>query len=160
MRTLVLNVTYEPLSVVAGRRAVVLLLHGRVDVVEPSAQSMRTPTSEVVVPSVVRIRRYVKVPRYRSIPLTRRTVFARDEGRCQYCGGPAECIDHVLPRSRGGVHSWDNVVAACHACNTAKADRLLDETPLLLTRPPGRPGHWVTALGTADPRWMPYLAAV
>ena len=89
-------------------------------------------------PSVIRLRTFVKVPFRRRAPLNRRGIFARDDQRCQYCGAAAESIDHVIPRSRGGQHSWDNVVAACRPCNVRKRDRLLPETTM---RPAPQPRH-------------------
>ena len=111
-------------------------------------------------PSVVRLCHYVKVPYVARVALNRRAVFARDGHRCQYCGAAAENIDHVIPRSRGGEHVWENVVASCRPCNAAKEDRLLSETHLKLRRQPFAPKEtiWiVVAVGTVDPAWAPYL---
>jgi 5-methylcytosine-specific restriction endonuclease McrA len=116
----------------------------------------------VPVPSVIRLRHYVRVP-YRSVvPLSRRAVFARDGHRCQYCDRAAENIDHVVPRSRGGPHAWENVVASCRACNSRKEDRLLSEAGLRLPHPPREPkaNLWIVAsAGSIDPDWEPYLPA-
>ena len=90
-------------------------------------------------PSVIRLRYFVRVPFQRRCTLSRRAVFARDEHRCQYCGEHADSIDHVMPRSRGGQHVWENVVAACRACNIRKRDRLLEETTMHLARRPSAP---------------------
>jgi len=92
--------------------------------------------------------------------LSRRAVFVRDGHRCQYCGANAENIDHIVPRSRGGEHVWENVVAACRPCNTRKEDRLLHEVGLVLRRKPMAPREltWiVVAVGTVHPHWEPYL---
>jgi 5-methylcytosine-specific restriction endonuclease McrA len=157
---LVLNATYEPLCVVSARRAVVLVLGAKAEVVHDSGDRMRAATLTVVVPSVVRLTTYVRVPVRRRAPLNRRAVFARDGGRCQYCAGPAESIDHVVPRSRGGQHVWENVVAACRSCNTRKRDHLLSETRMALRHRPAVPREltWVTvAAGTVPTAWEPYL---
>ena len=121
---------------------------------EPSCSSSRTrPRSstttarpsdsehlEIAVPSVIRLRYFVRVPYQRRAPLSRRAVFLRDGGRCQYCGDKAESIDHVIPRSRGGEHTWENVVAACERCNSSKRDRFLEDTTMRLRhRPAGAP---------------------
>lgn len=159
-RALVLNATFEPIGVVAARRALVLALGEKVDVLAATGEVMVSARLQVPVPSVVRLRYYVKVPYQRVAPLSRRALFARDHGRCQYCGGAAESIDHVLPRSRGGLHVWDNVVAACRRCNTAKGNRLLSETALRLrTRPRAPEGPvWVQlAAGSVPDDWGPYL---
>lgn len=159
-RALVLNATYEPIGVVSARRAVVLVLGEKVDVLTETGSVMASARQELPVPSVVRLRYYVKVPYQRVAPLSRRALFARDHGRCQYCGAPAESIDHVVPRSRGGLHAWENVVAACRRCNTVKSDRLLAETSLRLrTRPRAPEGPvWVQlAAGSVPEDWTPYL---
>ena len=111
-RSLVLNASYEPLCVVPGRRAVCLVLDEKAEVIHHSEQVLHSARLAVAVPSVIRLRYFVKVPYQRRATLNRRAVFARDGHRCQYCGGPAESIDHVVPRSRGGEHVWENVVAA------------------------------------------------
>jgi 5-methylcytosine-specific restriction endonuclease McrA len=157
---LVLNATYEPLCVVSARRAVVLVLGDKAEVVHDSGNRMHSARLTVTVPSVVRLTTYVRVPVRRRAPLNRRAVFARDGGRCQYCAAPAESIDHVVPRSRGGEHVWENVVAACRACNTRKRDHLLSETRMALRHHPSAPREltWVTvAAGTVPTAWKPYL---
>lgn len=160
---LVLNVTFEPLSVVSARRAVVLVLRGRAVAVESRPEVWRAETTAVVVPSVVKLTSYVRIPYQRSVPVTRRAVFGRDQNRCQYCAAPAESIDHVVPRSKGGMHTWDNVVACCRRCNLRKGNRLPSEAGLALIRRPQAPVHhgWIyaTAGFTVDPTWHPYLFA-
>src|SRR5215208_5618312 len=136
---LVLNATYEPLGVVSARRAVVLVLGDKADVLHASGDEMHSEHLSVPVPSVIRLRYFVKVPFARRAALNRRAVFARDGSRCQYCTAPAESIDHVVPRSRGGEHTWENVVAACRPCNARKRDRLLSETTMRLRRMPRAP---------------------
>jgi 5-methylcytosine-specific restriction endonuclease McrA len=159
---LVLNATYEPLSIVSSRRAVVLVLGEKAEVISDGGELMRSARLELVVPSVVRLTSYVRVPVRRRAPLNRRAVFARDSARCQYCGGAAESIDHVVPRSRGGQHVWENVVAACTPCNARKRDRLLAETTMALRGRPTAPRAmtWISvAVGTVPQDWEPYLQA-
>jgi 5-methylcytosine-specific restriction endonuclease McrA len=159
-RTLVLNATFDPLCVVSDRRAVVLVLSEVADMVHPSEAVIRSAHLSVVVPSVVRLRRYARVPYRWRTPLNRRSVFARDGHRCQYCGNAAESIDHVVPRSRGGPHTWENVVAACRPCNVRKRDRFLHETSMRLHCTPSQPKgtSWLTlGLGTVPDAWAPYL---
>jgi 5-methylcytosine-specific restriction endonuclease McrA len=159
-RALVLNATYEPLCVVSSRRAAVLVLAEKADVVHDTGDVLRSARITLAVPSVIRLRQYVRLPYRRRAPLNRRAVFARDDHRCQYCGGTAESIDHVVPRSRGGEHAWENVVAACRPCNVRKRDRLLHETSMLLRRPPSVPREltWiVVAVGRVPESWEPYL---
>ncbi len=162
-RALILNASFEPLSIVKARRAVVLVIRGRADIVEPGDDVWRSERMIFDVPSVVRLRSYVKVPYGRRVPLTRSAVFARDGQRCQYCRGPAESLDHVVPRSRGGTHTWDNVVACCRRCNIRKGNKMLQECGFSLTKRPAAPSYhgWLyTTIGSApDPRWQPYLLA-
>ena len=156
-----LNATYEPLSVVPARRAACLVLADKAEVVEDDGTVLRSASLEVPNPLVIRLRYVVKVPFHRRTALSRRAVFARDEHRCQYCGGLADSIDHVMPRSRGGEHVWDNVAAACRPCNLSKRDRTPDEAGMRLARPPRPPREmaWVTVAVTRVPEaWKPYLA--
>lgn len=159
-RTLVLNATYEPIGVVSGRRAVVLALGRKVDVLADTGEHLGSEHLRVPIPSVVRLRYFVKVPYERHAPLNRRAVFTRDGHRCQYCDRAAESIDHIHPRSKGGAHEWTNVVACCRRCNAAKGDRLLDECSLQLRRPPTVPTKyaWVSvAVGSVPEAWNAYL---
>lgn len=162
VRALVLNATYEPLAVVSGRRAVVLVLAAKADPLEGTGAWFHAERLSLEVPSVIRLRAVVRVDRRRDMAISRRGVFARDEHRCQYCGARAETLDHVVPRSRGGGHTWENVVAACRPCNVRKADRLLDESRFILCRPPATPRRlsWVTvAVGQVPDAWRPWLPA-
>jgi 5-methylcytosine-specific restriction endonuclease McrA len=159
-RALVLNATYEPLCVVPSRRAVVLVLDHKAEMLHDAGAALHSEHLTVPVPSVIRLRHFVKVPFRRRAPLNRRGIFARDGHRCQYCGGAAESIDHVIPRSRGGEHTWDNVVAACRPCNVRKRDRLLPETSMALRHRPSVPREmtWVVvAVGQVPSHWEPYL---
>ena len=159
-RALVLNASYEPLCVVPARRAVVLVLAEKAEMVHHSGRELHSERMAVAVPSVIRLRYYVRVPFPRQAALSRRAVFHRDGFRCQYCGGGAESIDHVVPRSRGGAHVWDNVVAACRRCNATKGDRLLAETSMALRRHPVAPRElsWVlVAVSEVPDHWHQYL---
>lgn len=160
-RALILNASYEALCVVTSRRALVLVLADKAEVVHVTAGCFRSERISFPEPSVVRLSYYVKVPYQTRVALNRRAVFARDGHRCQYCGAAAENIDHVVPRSRGGTHSWENVVAACRRCNTHKEDRLLHESGLTLRRAPFQPRErvWLLANGGVLPDWEPYLSS-
>ena len=158
--TLLLNATYEPLCVVSSRRAIVLVLAAKAEAVDVTDDEVHAERVTVAVPVVVRLTRYVRVPYPVSVPLSRRAVFTRDGQTCVYCGGSATSIDHVVPRSRGGTHTWDNVVAACRRCNHTKADRSLAEMGWKLPNPPRTPsGAAWRLLGarTVDPRWREWL---
>ncbi len=159
-RALVLNASYEPLSVISTRRALLLLLDAKAELVTSTGHELHSVSRTFPEPSVVRLVNFVKVPYRARVALNRRAVFLRDGHRCQYCGATAENIDHVIPRSRGGAHTWDNVVAACRPCNARKEDRFLHETHMRLRRTPQAPAGraWVLfAMGGARPDWDQYL---
>ena len=157
-RALVLNASDSPLAVVAARRAVVLVIKDKAEVVLSNGAIFRSEHVAIEAPSVVRLRRFVRVPYRPHAPLTRRAVFARDEWRCQYCGGNAENLDHVVPRSRGGMHLWENVVAACRRCNAKKMDRTPHEAGFRLRRQPFAPTDGLRlTLGRLEPGWEDYL---
>ena len=159
-RSLVLNATYEPLCVVSDRRALILVLNNRAFMVEESSRVVAHPAGDYVLPAVIRLGKFIKIPYRHSVPLTRRAIFARDGGRCVYCDAPATSIDHVTPKSRGGTHAWENVVSACHRCNYVKDDSTLKELGWRLLRKPVEPSGaaWrILGSGKADPSWVPYL---
>lgn len=157
---LVLNASMEPLAVVSARRAVVLVLASKAEVVHEDGAWFRSERLTLRSPTVVRLTRFVRVPTRTHAGLSRRAVFLRDGGRCQYCGSPAEDVDHVVPRSRGGEHRWENVVAACRRCNSWKQDRTPREAGLTLATTPKAPppAFWlVVRAGRAGDHWRPYL---
>ena len=159
-RALILNASYEPLCVVPARRALLLMLDDKAELVSATDHVYRSERVVFPEPSVVRLNYYVKVPFEARVALNRRAVFVRDGHRCQYCDSPAENIDHVIPRSKGGTHSWENVVAACRPCNARKMDHFLHETSMKLRRAPRVPREriWIiAAVGTVRPDWEPYL---
>jgi len=155
----VLNVTDRPLAVVPARRAVVLVLKEKAILVHANGILFRSEHLAVPAPSVVRLRYLVHVPYRATATLTRRAVFARDGWVCQYCGSAAENVDHVIPRSRGGPHEWDNVVAACRRCNSKKENRLPHEAGLTLRVKPFAPRDGLRlSVGRVEPEWERYLS--
>jgi 5-methylcytosine-specific restriction endonuclease McrA len=159
-RALVLNASYEPLCVVSSRRALILFIDDKAEILHSTGFEFHSERVSLPEPSVVRLTHYVKVPRQTRVAINRRSVFARDGHRCQYCGAPAENIDHIIPKSRGGEHVWDNVVASCKRCNTAKEDYLLEETGFKLRQQPRTPrsGVWLLAAsGDVRDEWQPYV---
>ena len=158
---LVLNATFEPLNIVSARRAVCLVLADKAEVLHDDGTAVHAARLSVPTPLVIRLRYVVKVPHHRRTSLSRRAVFARDDHRCQYCGDHADSIDHVLPRSRGGTHEWENVAAACRPCNLRKRDRTPEEASMRLARIPRPPRQlaWVVvSVGRVPEAWKPYLA--
>lgn len=149
-RVLVLNASYEPLQLVSVRRAVVLLLQDKAELVEATAQQLRARGFSLAVPLVIRLVRYIKIPRRLKLPCSRRGVLARDRETCQYCGvQPGRStltVDHVLPKSQGGLTLWDNVVTACRECNHRKGGRTPEQANMLLRSTPRQPQYVAFAL--------------
>ena len=161
---LVLNATYEPLNIVPLHRAIVLLLKEKAELVEAAKHQIRAERLAMDWPLVIRLVTFVPIPRRLPMPLSRRTVMARDMYTCQYCGAqPSKhelTVDHVSPRSRGGATTWENVVTACAPCNRRKGNRLPEEARMTLRSKPTRP-HFVAIvlLGEAHAHdaWKKYL---
>ena len=164
-QVLVLNASYEPLNVTTVRRAHVLVFKGKAEVVEELDQPLRSATGAFPWPPVSRLVQYVRVPRTLQRKISRRALFARDGGRCMYCGTTTGrlTLDHVVPRSRGGESVWDNVVTSCAPCNMRKGHRLPHEVEMTLRKPPRAPAP-VLFIHLATPKipngWQPYLAGL
>ena len=161
---LVLNASYEPLNVCTVRRAHVLVFKGKAEVVEELGKPLRSAAETFVWPHVIRLLNYVRVPKSVQRKISRRALFARDGWRCQYCGTDSGklTLDHVVPRSRGGESSWENVVTSCAPCNLRKGNRMLEEVGMRLHAPPRAPAPalFVTLAAPRIPdRWHPYLSA-
>lgn len=165
MRTLVLNAGYEPMQLISWQRALCLVMSQKAEVVAEYNAAVRSVSTSVNLPSVVRLIRYVRVvSRFGFVRCTRKNVLLRDSYQCQYCGVKcrpgAITIDHVMPRARGGKTTWTNVVAACHPCNRKKGSRLLEKSGMVLLRAARRPA-WKELIDdgareTASD-WLPYL---
>ena len=160
-QVLVLNATYEPINVCSVQRAIVLVLKQKAEVLERSGRRLRAATASFPWPNVIRLVNFVRVPRHEARKITRRAVFARDDYTCQYCGASSRLtMDHVVPRSRGGRSSWENVVTSCAPCNTRKGDRLPAEVamfPRSRPRPPA-PDVFIAVAAPRRPKsWEPYL---
>ncbi len=144
-----------------AKKAVILVFCGKAEIVAHNAFEIRSVYISVPHPSIVRLLRYIKVPRKRAV-LSRRNIINRDQHTCQYCGdtrGPFT-VDHVIPKFRGGPDSWENLVCACVKCNMRKGGRTLEEAHLKLLYPPRRPNHLFVIqhfIGIKDDRWRPYL---
>jgi 5-methylcytosine-specific restriction endonuclease McrA len=160
---LVLNATYEPLSVIPVHRALHLLMIERAEMIEESDAVIRSARLALPVPLVIRLLHYVRVPHNLPLPLSRRALLLRDDFTCQYCGTqPGRenlTIDHVVPRSRGGRTEWENVVAACGACNRRKGSKSPEDAGMKLLKQPTRPRFWAMALMTManNDVWRKYL---
>jgi 5-methylcytosine-specific restriction endonuclease McrA len=164
-QVLVLNASYEPLSLVSVRRAIVLLLNEKAELLEATQQMLYAATRAIPVPLVIRLVHYVRLP-HRKVPATRAAIMLRDAYTCQYCGempGRAYLtVDHVLPRSRGGQHGWHNLVTACKECNQKKGSSTPDEAQMRLIRKPLEPSYIALVLLSnpiAAERWEQLVGA-
>lgn len=144
---LVLNSDYEPLNVCNMRRALLLMHLGKAEVLHAHDRVIRLFGRELESPSVLKLRHHVRRP-IPQLRLSRRSIFARDDNQCQYCGtmGRELTIDHIVPKRLGGKATWENLVACCRRCNSKKGDKLLSQTGMRLRREPRRP------------RFIPYIS--
>ena len=162
-RVLILNASYEPLHVCSVKRAVSILMHEIAERVEDTDRVLRSPSQVFPVPSVIRLKKYVKRPPRQRVAFNRKNVFRRDDHTCQYCGLKSGdlTLDHVIPRSRQGATSWENVVACCRSCNAKKRDRTPEEARMDLKRLPYAPRFMFSSaygiLPSIDPIWAKYL---
>ncbi len=163
---LVLNASYEPINICGARRALVLVLKGVARTEEEQGATLHAARVHMPLPSVIRLLEYRRIP-HQTRALSRKNILLRDRNTCQYCGEVLSAnemtLDHVLPRSRGGLSTWENLVACCHECNRKKGSQLLHElTDMTLAREP-RPfslhtsRHIMRMLGSADANWRKYL---
>jgi len=162
---LVLNATFEPINVTAVRRALVLLLKGVAQAEELNHAEIHSASNAVRVPSVIRLLAYRHIPQ-QTRALSRKNILLRDRNICQFCGKifPASdlTLDHVVPRSRGGRSSWENLVACCYQCNNHKGDRTPEEAGLQLVRRPRSftlhtSRQLMRLIGNKDEKWRKYL---
>ena len=164
-RVLVLNASYEPINVCTVRRATVLILKQRAEILEQADWSLHAESFTLPRPTVIRLSTYVRIPRdAHRRKITRRAVFARDRWTCQYCGTGrgSLTVDHVIPRSKGGASSWDNIVACCAPCNRRKGDRLPKQAGMQPVRKPRIPSPTLfihVATPTIPSAWEQYLIA-
>lgn len=160
-QVLLLNQNYEPLSICRVRRAIVLALSGKAEPLENYDSQARAVSLTMAVPSVLRLKHYVRVKR-REIPLTKRNILRRDGGVCQYCGRRSSVMttDHVVPRSMAGGDSWENLVCACPECNARKGNRTPQQARMVLARRPRKPNYFtfaVTGMTEVPEAWRQYL---
>ena len=160
---LVLNASYEPINVCTVRRATVLVLKDRAEVIEHGEWALHSESLTVPRPVVIRLVTYIRVPRdAHRRKITRRAVFARDRWACQYCGSERHSltVDHVIPRSKGGPSTWDNIVTCCAPCNRRKGDRLPKQANMHPRRVPRAPSATIF-VHVAEPKipaaWEQYL---
>jgi 5-methylcytosine-specific restriction endonuclease McrA len=162
---LVLNASYEPINICAARRAIVLVLKGVAITEEINGHLLHSARLAVRVPSVIRLLEYRRIP-HQTRALSRKNILLRDRNTCQYCGvllpSSELTLDHIVPRSRGGQSTWENLVACCHACNHKKGNHLLHECSMSLLREPRTfnlhtSRHIMRMMGGSDVKWRKYL---
>ncbi len=158
---LILNQDYQPISICNVRKSLLLIFLDKAELLHDYPdRRIRTVRQEFQFPSVIRLRRYARIP-FKNIVLSRKNILKRDRNRCQYCGVTSDLtIDHVIPRSRGGGDTWENLVAACNTCNHKKGNRTPKEAEMPLKSKPFRPNHIVflrESSGYVDDSWKPYL---
>jgi len=160
-RTLILNADYRPVAVVNLRRALVLVLLKRAEIVTADGSYSHAERIMMDNPSVIRLREFKNIPYTRKVPVTRRNVLVRDGHVCGYCGGVGTTIDHIIPRAQGGQHVWKNVVSACRSCNSRKAARTPAEAGMRLRIDPHEPhgtGALLVLVGEVKEDWVPWLS--
>jgi 5-methylcytosine-specific restriction endonuclease McrA len=162
---LVLNASYEPINVCAARRAIVLVLKGVAMTEEENGHFLHAARVAMRVPSVIRLLEYRRIP-HQSRALSRKNILLRDRNTCQYCGTTLPSgeltLDHVIPRSRGGLSTWENLVACCHPCNRRKGNQLPHEVNMRPSREPRSfnlhtSRHIMRLMGHSDDKWRKYL---
>jgi 5-methylcytosine-specific restriction endonuclease McrA len=165
-RTLLLNASFEPLTVISWQRAITLLFMGKVEVIEEYQEhNIHSVSMQMAMPAVVRLLRYVK-RRYFGLRFSRQNIYARDAFHCQYCSEyyteDELTFDHVMPRSRGGKTCWENIVTCCVDCNRKKGNRTPDEAGMRLLNRPQKPANHLQVsaqLHRSRPpqHWLTYL---
>ena len=162
---LVLNASYEPINICAARRAVVLVLKGVAMTEEENGHFLHAARFTMRLPSVIRLLEYRRIP-HQTRALSRKNILLRDRNTCQYCGSVHPSgeltLDHVIPRSRGGLSAWENLVACCHPCNRQKGNQLALEAGMRLLREPRAftlhtSRHIMRMIGRSDAKWRKYL---
>jgi 5-methylcytosine-specific restriction endonuclease McrA len=162
-KVLVLNQSYQPITITTVKKAVTLTWRNKVEMVETSDQVLHSPSMEYPMPVVIRLKNNVRYNPFRRVELNRRNLFKRDKNTCVYCGSKENLtVDHVVPRSRGGKTTWDNVVTACHPCNNKKDNKMPEDVGLKLKIQPKQPNHliFLTEETKLHEKWKPYLYMV
>jgi 5-methylcytosine-specific restriction endonuclease McrA len=160
-QVLILNQNYEPMTITNVKKAIILIYLGKAEIIEKNEAYIRSIRTSYPLPSIVRLTRYINVPRKRII-LSRKNIIKRDSHQCQYCGirTGSVTIDHVIPKVRGGEETWENLVCACVKCNNKKGNRTPEEAGMTLAKKPQRPNYLFFIryyIGKLDNRWKPYL---
>ncbi len=162
-RVLVLNLDHSPVAVVSPQKAIVLLLLDKANCLSTyGLLEIRTVSRSFEYPAVIRLNDYKNIP-FRGVLLNRVNLFRRDGGECQYCGSRRHLtIDHVIPRSKGGKTSWNNLVTACNRCNVSKGDKTPEQAGLTLKKEPFKPSlsYFLSEYAERQAeQWLPFLSS-
>ncbi len=162
---LVLNTTYEPINICNIKRAIILIFKSYATTLEYYESYIHSATQKFKAPAVIKLKEYIKLP-HKEVVLTRRNILIRDKYTCQYCGekfvSSELTIDHIIPKSKGGLTKWDNIVACCKKCNEKKGHRTPWEADMTLVKKPSAPNyiyflHVVKHIGNDNKPWQKYL---
>jgi len=160
-KVLLLNNSYEPIQIIGGKKAIVMILLEKVDLIEKTNSFIRSEKLKLNFPSVIKLKTYVFI-KIKSIPLTRSNIISRDNSTCQYCGKKSRSmtIDHIIPKDKRGKDTWTNLVSACENCNLKKGNSLLSQTNMRLLSKPKKPSHiyhMQKLVRNDNKSWKPYL---
>jgi len=159
-KVLLLNNSYEPISIITAKKAVIMYFLDKVDVVKKSKIVINSIYLKFNIPEVIKLKNYIYI-KHSKIPLTRKNILKRDNNTCQYCGKNKSeiTIDHILPKDKGGNDSWNNLVVACKRCNMIKGNYLLKDIDMQLIRKPFEPTKiiYLQNVGKNNKSWHPYL---
>lgn len=159
-KVLVLSKSYEPVSVTSARKAFLLVYTEKAEVVDMTSDTIRSPSKIFNLPSVIRLKTRPRFNIFKKIELNRKNVFRRDNNTCQYCGSHENLtLDHIIPKSKGGTTSWDNLVTACNKCNNKKDNKTLHEVGMRLMTEPRKPNYiqFLIKKNKIRESWKPYL---
>ena len=164
-RTLLLNTTFEPISVLSWKKAVTLVFLGKVEVLKEYEREIKGVSANMRQPAVIRLLRLVR-NNHVNVKFSRKNIFLRDNYTCQYCGKKFEprslTCDHIIPRSRGGTAEWTNIVTSCLHCNLKKGDKMPDEAGMRPRKRPSRPNGFymlmlLVGVNTMPDYWKDYI---
>jgi hypothetical protein len=160
-KVLLLNSSYEPIMVISGKRAILMIVANKADIIEKTEYIIRSSKFKLSFPSVVKLRSFIYI-NFKNIPLTRKNIIKRDNCTCQYCGKVTKSvtIDHVIPKDKNGKDLWSNLVTACNKCNSRKSNKYLSDTNMELLRKPVKPTylyHLQKYVKKDNCLWKPYL---
>lgn len=163
---LLLDSSYYPVNVISWRKALLLSILDKADVLEESGEIVRSPSTSLIVPSVIRLRN-CKVKYKTTVKFNKTNIFIRDRGRCQYCNNTVTLnsmtFDHVVPVVRGGRTTWTNIVTACSKCNCRKGSKTIEEAGMIIRKYPEKPKNVpvivfkLQAIGNVPEVWAPYI---